>query len=500
MLEKDWVQKWATFTPRSPVAQEVESGRGLNYGELNTLATRLASHLQFEHGLSPGDRIAVVAENCLEYITLFSAAQKIGFVIVPLNYRYTSRELSDLIHDAKPKIVYFQSAFKTTLEQIVWEKFQPELISFEELHEVKPALDQRYEVREIPDDHPIFILYTSGTTGFPKGAIYTHEMLFWNSVNTALSLIINSESKTVNCMPLFHTGGWNVLLTPLLHRGGCILLMKNFDATSLLELLDKEDISIFMGVPTMLKRLAELPNFSQAKFRELLYVIVGGEAMPLPLIETWHDKKVPVRQGYGMTEAGPNLTSLHHNDALDKIGSIGRPNFYVKTKVVREDGTPCGANEDGELLLKGPMCFPGYWNNPKATKAAFTDGWLKTGDIVKQDSQGYLYVVDRKKNMFISGGENVYPLEVERFLNNHPLVSESAILGVPSARWGEVGRAFLQLTDSSSESLDELKTYCLQGLAKFKIPAHWTLLDEIPKTSTGKIDRHALKNNVNEYS
>ena len=217
-----------------------------------------------------------------------------------------------------------------------------------------------FEIISVEEDDPIFILYTSGTTGFPKGALYTHKMLFWNSINTAMSLLVNTESRTVNCMPPFHTGGWNVFMTPFLHHGGYICLMKSFDAEIVLKLLEKEKATLFMGVPTMLKRMADEPDFEKTDFSYLYYMIVGGEPMPIPLIEKWHKKNVPVRQGFGMTEVGPNLTSLHQEDAIRKKGSIGRPNFYVQIKVVDEQGYKVSPNQSGELLLKDPMTTPGY--------------------------------------------------------------------------------------------------------------------------------------------
>jgi len=305
-----------------------------------------------------------------------------------------------------------------------------------------------------------------------------------------MSLIVNTESRTVNCMPPFHTGGWNVLMTPFLHHGGYTCLMKFFDARVVLQLLEKEKATIFMGVPTMLKMMADLPEFVTADLSSLKYIIVGGEAMPIPLIEKWGKKGVPIRQGFGMTEVGPNLTSLHQDDAIRKKGSIGRPNFYVQTKILNDQNEICAAKEAGELLLKGPMVTPGYWQNETATQKAFKDGWFYTGDRVLQDEEGYLFVVDRIKNMYISGGENVYPAEVERILLTHPQVSEAVVIGVPDAKWGESGKAFIVKKAATSEQ--EIKDYCQSKLAKFKVPKYIVFLEKLPKNDTGKINRKAL--------
>ena len=492
----DWVAKWAIYSPEKIAFKEIESGKTLTFGELNRLANRLAHHLSDNYNIQRGDRIAVLAENCLAYLILFAAAQKTGCIIVPLNYRLASPELDFLLENSNPQLIFTESKFQAKLidspfyPKIPFQSSLEYLARFCDISIPSPK-DVFFELAPIKPDDPIFILYTSGTTGFPKGALYTHKMLFWNSINTALALIVNTESRTLNCMPPFHTGGWNVLTTPFLHHGGYSCLMKSFDGTAVLKAIEKERITIFMGVPTMLKMIADLPEFEEADLSSLHYIVVGGEPMPVPLIEKWHSKGVPVRQGFGMTEVGPNLTSLHQKDAVRKIGSIGRPNFYVETKIVDKHGKECAPNIAGELLLRGPLVTPGYWQNKEATQLAFTKNWFRTGDRVRQDEEGYLYVVDRIKNMYISGGENVYPAEVERVMLEHPKVSEVAIVGIPHEKWRETGRAFVVTKETVSES--ELLAYCSLKLAKFKVPTSVIFLQELPKNDSGKINRNALK-------
>ncbi len=494
----DWVGKWTIYSPDRIAVKEYETGRELTYHQLNRMGNRLAHYLTGELGLGRGDRIALLAENCLEYIILFTAAQKSGCVLVPMNYRLASPEIDYLLKNSAPRLVINEKKLQALLDGAPAYAGIEHRWSIEALASFcDPATttdrDENYPAILPDEDDPIFILYTSGTTGFPKGALYTHKMLFWNSINTAMSLIINTESRTVNCMPPFHTGGWNVLTTPFLHHGAYTCLMKKFDPAAVLRLLQEEEVTLFMAVPTMLKMMADEPDFEAAAFPRLYYIIVGGEPMPIPLIEKWHEKSVPIRQGYGMTEVGPNLTSLHQDDAIRKKGSIGRPNFYVQTRIVDGAGSLLPPNEAGELLLKGPMVTPGYWQNPEATRKSIIDGWFYTGDMVKRDEEGYLYVVDRIKNMFISGGENVYPAEVERILVQHPEVSEAAVIGVPDAKWGEVGRAFIVLNPGAAASETDLVEHCKQRLAKFKVPKYVTFLAELPKNDTGKINRSALK-------
>lgn len=505
MQQTDWAARWALYSPEKIAFKDCDLDRTLSYRELNGLANRLAGHLQREFQLKKGDRIAILAENCLEYVLLFAAAQKTGIILVPLNYRLAAAEIDYLLRNASPKLVIGEARFMPTLQSTTAYASIPYHWTMELLAEhcdpsLLTAANQLVTPVALEADDPVFILYTSGTTGFPKGALYTHKMLFWNSINTAMSLIVNSESRTVNCMPPFHTGGWNVLTTPFLHHGGYSALIRKFDAARVLQLLERERVTIFMGVPTMLKMMADLPEFETADFSHLHYIIVGGESMPIPLIERWHRKGVPIRQGYGMTEVGPNLTSLHQDDAIRKKGSIGRPNFYVEIKVADERGQAVPPGISGELLLRGPMVSPGYWQNPEATAKAIKDGWFCTGDRVSLDEEGYLYVVDRIKNMYISGGENVYPAEVERVLLSHPSVAEVAVVGIPDEKWGEAGKAFVVTTEPDSFSVAALQQYCRDRLAKFKVPKVIVHSQGLPKNDTGKIDRNALKMAEKNYS
>ena len=491
MHNKDWIAQWALYSPEHTALKEYETGRSLTYQELNAQANYLAQRFIEKAGLQPGDRLMIMSEQCLELVGLFSMAQKTGIILVPVNYRLAPSEINYLISDARPSLLIAEQKFADKLKQL---KTDTSITWLEDLQqELENTSEAHFKSQSIPDEHPLFILYTSGTTGFPKGAIYTHKMLFWNSINTTLSLSLSAEDLTINCAPTFHTGGWNVLLSPLLHRGGTVGLLKKFDADRVLQLMEADQCKVFFGVPTMLKMMAESAAFATADLSQLRYFIVGGEALPLEVIRTWHDRGVKIRQGYGLTEVGPNLTSLHQDDAETKIGSIGRPNFYVEYKLVGEEHKPVATGQIGEFCLKGPMVTPGYWQNQEATDKALVDGWFHTGDLVREDEQGYLYVVDRKKSMFISGGENVYPAEVERVIRQLSTVNEAAVIGVPDEQWGEVGKAFVSMKNGAAFEADELRQHCLQHLAKYKVPKHWVMLIELPKNDSGKLDRKQLK-------
>lgn len=490
MMVKDWIARWATYTPQKVCLYEYETDRQLSYAQLNRWANYLAHLLTVGHGLQKGDRLMVLAEHGLEYVALMVACQKTGLILVPVNYRLAGPEIDYLISDARPALLITETKFQAKVAKT---KHPVEQWSLDSLQaQLSDCPETEFVAAALADEHPLFILYTSGTTGFPKGAIYTHQMLFWNSVNTTQSLELSPADHTITFMPAFHTGGWNVLLTPLLHRGGSVGILKRFDADLVLRLVERSQPQLLMAVPTMLKLLSESPGFSSLRLTGLRYLIVGGEALPLEVIRTWHAKGIKIRQGYGLTEVGPNITSLHQDDAERKIGSIGRPNFYVEAQVLDGANQPVAAGEIGELCLRGPMMTPGYWQKPEATAAAIMDGWFHTGDLVRCDAEGYYYVVDRKKSMFISGGENVYPSEVERVLRLLPAVNEVAVVGVPDPKWGEVGKALISLRPGTAWSEEQLHTHCLEHLAKFKVPRYFKQLAALPKNDSGKLDRKQL--------
>jgi fatty-acyl-CoA synthase len=491
----DWAGKWAYYLPDKVAFKAYEEGRSLTYQQLNDKGNALALNLVSKYGLKKGSRIAILAENSMEHILLFVAAQKMGYILVPVNYRLAVPEIDYLLKDASPELLVVEEKY---VDKALAAKAIQQIPHAWKLQELKQFCEENrlaegpQEV-DLSEDDPILILYTSGTTGFPKGALYTHKMLFWNSINTAMSLVVNSESRTINCMPLFHTGGWNVLLTPFFHHGGYTCLLNKFDPALVLRLISEEQISIFMGVPTMLKMMEQLPEFERADFSKLLYILVGGEPMPIASIERWHAKDVPIRQGFGMTEVGPNLTSLHHEMATAKKGSIGKPNFYVSVALIDDKGNEVEQGQSGELIFKGPMVTPAYWNKPEATEKAIKDGWFHSGDIARMDEDGYLYIVDRIKNMYISGGENVYPAEVERILQLMEGVSAAAVIGVADEKWGETGKAFIVPSAGTTLNEGEVLNYCKENLAGFKRPKYVVFMDELPKNDTGKIDRKVLK-------
>lgn len=496
-VHTDWFAEWARYAPDAVAIEEFESGRRFTYAASHAIIRRTAALLRDAYGVRAGDRVAILSTNDAEYVFLFFAVMRIGAMLVPVNYRLAPREVQHVLGDCAPRLLVHAVQFADTVAALdavpgmAHAAWDGEAGFAARMHDETLPLDEA--AADAGFATPVMILYTSGTTGAPKGAIITHGMLFWNSINTGLRLNLVQHDVTLTFAPFFHTGGWNVLTTPFLHRGARIILMRKFDADAVLELCDSAGVTILFGVPTMMDMMHRSERFARASLASVRYAIVGGEPMPAPLIRAWQEKGVPIRQGYGLTEFGPNVYSLNEEDAIRKIGSIGFPNFYIDARVVRDDGSECGTDEVGELVLRGPVCTPGYWNNPDATAAAIRDGWFHTGDLVRRDADGYTYVVDRKKDMFISGAENVYPAEIEHLLRTHPAVDQVAVVGVPDATWGEVGRAFVVLRAGAAATEAELLEFCRGQLARYKIPKSVRFLDALPVSDSGKILKRALR-------
>lgn len=487
-MSLDWLSKWNLYSPEKIAVEDGDTGRSLTYQQFYQHSQKLAGLLAF-HGVTAGDRVALLAMNEIETFVLFFALQRLGATLVPINYRLARPEVDHILNDCQPKLVLFQRDFASVVEGRV-EKSVEYSDFLASVERTKAFTDYRSMAKT-----PALLLYTSGTTGFPKGALLSHEMLFWNSMNTTFRLNIVQDDSAVIFLPLFHTGGWNVFSTPFFHRGAKIILMKKFDADRVLQLTAEKRCSLLFGVPTTMEMMARTPGFTSVDLSQVRYAIVGGEPMSLEAIRVWNEKGVPVRQGYGLTEFGPNVFSLNEQDAVRKMGSIGFPNFFIDVKIIDEDGRELGANEIGELCLRGPMMMSGYWQNEKATAETIQDGWLRTGDLVRRDEEGFYYVVGRKKEMFISGGENVYPAEVEKVIRQIPSVLEVAVIGVKDEKWGEVGRAFVVAAPDVTE--ETIINHCLVNLAKFKVPKAVSLMKELPKGDSGKILKKVLSSSTN---
>lgn len=479
----------ARHQPQALAVHDLATGQRLTYLDLAATALALQQHWRAQ-GVAPGDRIAVLADNHPALLVLFSACQALGAVLVPLNTRLAAQELGTLLAATQPRCLYHSSAWATLAQSLA---DGPSLEPMEPLLGL-PRSETLPEAPPHRPEQPLMLLFTSGSTGAPKGVVYTHGMLYYNALNTHERFGLGPADVALHLMPPFHTGGWHVLPTPTLFAGGALRLLPRFEAGPVLAALTDPAVSTAMLVPTMCRILTEDPAWPAARLSHLRFLVVGGEALSVPLIETWHAKGVAIRQGYGLTEAGPGITSLPAEDTLRKRGSIGTPNRHLQVRVVDVDGNACPPGTPGELQLSGPVVTPGYWQHPEATAAAFTpDGWLRTGDVVTCDPEGYYYVVDRIKHLYISGGENVYPAEVEAALRHYPGLADIGIVGVPDAQWGEVGVAFLVWHGPGPFDWEALRAWAKDRLASYKLPKRYHLVEGLPLGASGKIDRQALK-------
>jgi fatty-acyl-CoA synthase len=461
-----WIRDRARVTPERTAI--VFGDRLVTYQELDERSDARAADFAVR-GLERGDRLATLTGSSPEHVEVFFACAKAGLVLLPLNWRLARPELEYQLDDAEPKLLLVEAGVEPVgsapAESI---EAQPRAASFEPVAE---------------DDDPLLLIYTSGTTGRPKGALLTHANCFWTNVSFDLATGVGGDDVVLQTLPQFHVGGWNV--QPLLAwwKGGTVLLERAFEAERVLRLIDEAGVTTMMGVPATYLFLSQEPGFASADLSTLRLAVVGGAPMPEALLETWRHRGVAIVQGYGLTEAAPNVLCLPPEDAVRKVGSAGKPYPYVEARL----------SDESELQVRGPNVFPGYWRNPEATAAAFTpDGWLRTGDVAEADDEGCYRILGRLKDMFISGGENVYPAEIEAVLHEHPSVADAAVVGVPDERWGESGVAFVVGTATE----EELLAFCRERLARFKVPKAVRFVDELPRNSLGKVQKSALAQEV----
>lgn len=481
-----WLPSHASFRPEKTALICADTGQRLSYRELFEQSLAACKALKTQ-GVGAGDRVALFAQNDIRFFPLFFAAARLGAITVPLNWRLSAPELEQILADCDPKVLYIDSSFEA--------EAVPNHNNTQHLDTllVESATEADIPEADLAEDAPLAIFYTGGTTGTPKGAILTHKSVHWNAVNTTSGWGLSSDDIAPVFTPLFHTGGLNVFATPMMFLGGTTILSKSFDPEAALDLIVEEDCTILFLVPTMYHMVKESPKFDPEKLRRLKIMISGGAACPKPLFEAYWKHGLPLRQGYGLTEAGPNNFGIAQSEAEARVTTVGKPLPFVNLKLFAEDGTPVKPGQVGEIRIKGPHVMSGYWNRPEATEAAFSDGWLCTGDLAYADEDGYVTICGRQKDMFISGGENVFPAEIEEVLLGHPLVAEVAVVGVAHEKWGEVGRAHLVLRESVENDLKNiLKTYCRERLAGYKVPKEFRLEEALPKSAAGKVLKKEL--------
>jgi fatty-acyl-CoA synthase len=480
----------------------------LSYRALNERANRLARWLREFAGVGKGDRVAILARDGVEHLDLFFACGKLGAVHTALNWRLHARELDALIVKTTPKVLVFSDDFLEAAQRLHQESADrpqgvawflhcegggiPDSLPLQDLVETGSAEAITCESLDMEDT--ACLLFTGGTTGLPKGAMISHRMIAWNVLNTVIH-DLHHDDVYLCVFPLFHAGGLFAYLSSQIVFGNTTVLTRQFDPSQVLTLIEQEGISVFAGVPTMYQTMAQAPSWPSADLSSLRFCTSGGAPLPVPLIEQYAAQKgVQFKQGFGMTEFGPGLFALPAEDALRKAGSIGRPNYFIDARVMDDSGGFLGPDAVGELVLKGPSRFSGYFADPEeSARALDKDGWFHTGDLVYQDEEGYFFVTDRKKDMYISGGENVYPAEIEGVLYRHPAVFQCAVIGIPDPRWGEVGMACVALKPGGGATGEELLTFLGEHLAAYKIPKTVQVLEALPLSGMGKILKRELR-------
>jgi fatty-acyl-CoA synthase len=491
----DPVRWWAAHEPARVALVDREGARRWTYGELDALADGWAAVLR-ERGVRPGDRVALLAPNCVHACALLFAAIRTGAALVPLNWRLAPGELQAVLQDARPAMSLHHASLLPPPPgnwPISWLEME-EALSAGGAGRTPAPPDHTPAPRDagVPGEDPgiSLILYTSGSTGRPKGVMISQRQLLFNAVATCASWELGPGDVAPLSTPLFHTGGWNVFATPLWHCGGCVVLDR-FDPATFLQVLEEEGCTVALAVPTQLVMLRAAADWGRPLPR-LRRFFSGGAPCPPQLATEVRSAGYVLREGYGLTECGPNCFAISDQEAMANPGAVGRPVMFLEARLCDEAGRDVGDGEVGELCLRGPQLFSGYFDDPVRTAEALTaDGWLRTGDLARRDHGGLFRICGRRKEMFISGGENVFPGEVEAALAACPGVAEVAVIGVPDPRWGEVGHAFV-VAGGAALRIEELLRFARGCLAGYKVPRHVTLLESLPRLGSGKVDRRAL--------
>jgi fatty-acyl-CoA synthase len=497
----EWVFKRAWTCPEAPFLQE-EGGRAFTNRAFNGRVNRMA-HALASWGAGRGERVAVLMANCSEFLEILFACAKTGAVMVPLNHRLTVPELAFILGDCSPRLLVYAAEFEATVVQLT-----PSLS--DTTRRVRnggasggdPSLEasvalfpdrEPVPAAEVAPAHPLFIMYTSGTTGDPKGAVLTHENVLFGAIHTVVGCGIDRSCKSLVVAPLFHIGALGASVLPVVYAGGSLLLKGFFNATEVVRLIGRERINYLFAVPVMFRLLTQTEAWKAADFSQVRFFISGGAPIPLPVIRQYQEEKgVRFSQGYGMTETF-RLTALDLEDSIRKAGSVGKEVLHVLLRIVDDQGRDVEPGETGEVIVRGPNVFSGYWGRPEATARAFRNGWFHTGDMGRRDEEGFLYLIGRKVEMIISGGENIYPAEIERAAQTVAGVREAVAVGIPDRRKGEVVALFVQVEEGASVNAASLLAALKDRVALFKLPKQVRFVGEFPRNPGGKILKAELK-------
>ncbi|WP_276300336.1 AMP-binding protein [Halorussus lipolyticus] len=515
----DWVGAWsekrARLSPDSVGLVDATTGERFTYADLDARANRTARLLR-EEGVvggravgedEDGERVAVLSRNRPELVDLFFATAKTGGVLAPLSHRLAGGELVEMLNDVDPALLVVEDPFADLAERVLDHENREfdcsvlalstgegdsdaDTSAFDSWADALPEDDSPVESADVSMDDAHLFLHTGGSTGVPKETVLTHGSLVWNSFNTITAWGLRPEDVTPMVFPMFHTGGWNVLSVPLFHLGGTVVIAREFEPSEVLHLVESEGATLLVAVPAVLRMMANHDDWADTDLSTLRFAKSGGGPCRESVMEAWWDRSVDLSQGYGLTECGPNNFTMPEGWPREKADSVGVPVMHADARVVDDDGEKLPAGEIGELELASPHAADRYWRNEEETEATFGNGWVSTGDLARKDDEGYVYIEGRKKNMYVSGGENVYPAEVEDRIADHPTVEEVVVVPVADDQWGQVGKAVVQ--GDETLTLDELTDFLDGKLARFKRPRHLDFVEEMPMSGPSKIDRQAV--------
>jgi fatty-acyl-CoA synthase len=483
-----WPARRARMTPgRTAIVHGEER---ITYADLARRTTALAHHLR-ELGVRPGDRVGYLGPNHPAYLETLFATASLGGVFVPVNARLSAPELAYVLDDAGVAVLVHAQAAGPLVDAAAAPRLHARLESGSLPRELPPDAGP-IDVPVALDD-PCLIMYTSGSTGRPKGAVLSHGNLTWNCVNVLVESDVSGREVALVSAPLFHAAALGMTCLPTLLKGGTCVLEESFDPARTLELIPRLGITTLFGVPAMYDAIAAQPGWADADLSSLRTLLCGGAPVPEATIRRYLDRGLTFVQGYGMTEASPGVLLLDPEAVQTKAGSAGVPSFFTDVRIVDPSGAPVGPGERGEIVVRGPNVMLGYWNRPEATDEALAGGWLHSGDVATVDEDGFFTVVDRITDTIISGGENVYPAEVESALYEHPAVELCAVVAAPDPKWGEVPRAVVVLAPGAAATAEEIRAFLRERLAGYKVPKYVDFWDELPRTGSGKVQKAVVR-------
>jgi fatty-acyl-CoA synthase len=502
MYTFDWLAKQAEMRPDKRALVDAASGRSYTYADFHLRASRFAEFLRDEWRVAPGERIALLAQNSSDYFEILWGCAKAGVILVCLNWRLAVPELEATLRDSTPVALVYDTPFAATAATLKERLGLGRMMTLaadgtatgEWAYEKALAAASGRPIVMPPRglDEVWHILYTGGTTGRSKGVLQTFGMVFYNALNMGMKIDLTSEDVTLNLLPCFHTGGLNLYANPTFHVGGTAIIQKAFDPAETLRLLSSE-ATAFFGVAANYLFLSQHPDFEKTDLSRVRSWAAGGAPIPTTLLKLYRGRGIDVRFGFGMTETGPTVFLVDPGYPESKLGSVGKPCMHVDVRIVDGNGRDLPPGERGELLIKGPGVTPGYWQMPEYSAKTIVDGWLHSGDVAMRDADGFYYIVDRVKDMYISGGENVYPAEVENVIYQLPQVAETAVIGVPDDKWGEVGRALVAVKAGQALTEAEIIDHCRANLAKYKVPKSVVFVPALPRNPAGKVVKGDLR-------